>query len=141
MNRRCLAAVLLQVVGLVLFSLGFLTSRTEIHVNSSCQPPELLQDIPSQTSGCWGPKIYDRVVVLIVDALRSDFVFPRCTGDGSQPHIHSMPKLSALVQNAVSASLAMRPLPCTSFTLHCTPPCRAHLQLLHALWQTRLQSQ
>lgn len=95
--------------GLLLFVRGFFLTRTQLdiatyHSTCSCRPVNDLWGqrdgsimsmcVPSpavsdDTNQCWGPEAPDvqrhrfsKVVLLVVDALRFDFVLPSCSGVG-----------------------------------------------------------
>lgn len=56
-------------ISLLLFQHGFLLKRVELLSRSLCS------DIAS-VDACWFPAQYKRVIIVIVDALRYDFVAP-----------------------------------------------------------------
>ncbi|CAG9538977.1 unnamed protein product [Cercopithifilaria johnstoni] len=66
-------------ISLLLFQHGFLLKRIELTSRSSCS------DVASRDA-CWFPAQYQRVVVVLIDALRYDFVAP------SQPQLNSSNK-------------------------------------------------
>ena len=94
---------LLQLFGLYLFTRGFFLMRIELGVNSTCD--DTLPLFPSTSSpflrsksmkidsaststtssssskskSCWTPPVYDRLVFVVIDALRYDFADPRYT--------------------------------------------------------------
>lgn len=59
-----------SLLSLLIFQSGFLLKRNELHFNSTCA------DVKLQPGGCWLPKQYSKIVVLLVDALRYDFLLP-----------------------------------------------------------------
>lgn len=63
--------LLLHLAALALFTKGFLLKRTTLETRNEC-------DLTDHT-GCTLPAKYDRAVILLVDALRWDFLFPRKT--------------------------------------------------------------
>ncbi|KAK7952569.1 GPI ethanolamine phosphate transferase 3 [Apiospora aurea] len=71
----------IHVVGIVLFTGGFLLTRLVLDEKSECSVPpiEPLASWEGQGSiegGCWHPKTFDKAVVVLVDALRYDFTVP-----------------------------------------------------------------
>lgn len=66
--------------GLYVFTSGFLLSRREIELKSTCQNDQLLESSNS-TNTCWTvPSLnstYKKVVLIVIDALRYDFAFYR----------------------------------------------------------------
>ena len=79
----------LQGLALFLFASGFFLTRLELPNTSPCDPSSLLEAVNATDlwvgrrgsnndtlAGCWGPRYYARVVVLLVDGLRYDFVAP-----------------------------------------------------------------
>ncbi|KAM3720914.1 GPI ethanolamine phosphate transferase [Dirofilaria immitis] len=66
-------------ISLLLFQHGFLLKRIELTSRSSCS------DVASHDA-CWFPAQYQRVVVVLIDALRYDFAAP------SQIHLNSSSK-------------------------------------------------
>ena len=59
-------------VAILIFTKGFLLKRVEVHDISSCRSPShgKYEDIPI----CWSGKSYKRAILVIIDALRYDFV-------------------------------------------------------------------
>ncbi|KAI0527899.1 GPI ethanolamine phosphate transferase 3-like protein [Xylaria bambusicola] len=71
----------MHVVGIVLFTSGFLLTRLVLDERSECAVPPtepLIQWEGSGTidGGCWHPKTFNKAVVVIIDALRYDFTVP-----------------------------------------------------------------
>lgn len=56
-------------MSLLLFQRGFLLKRVELTSRSSCS------DVASRDA-CWFPAQYQRIVIVLIDALRYDFVAP-----------------------------------------------------------------
>ncbi|EOD45602.1 putative phosphoethanolamine transferase class o protein [Neofusicoccum parvum UCRNP2] len=82
---------LLHVLGIYLFTSGFLLTRLVLDDKSECAvPPTELHGpfVPgSPETGCWHPKTFKKAVVIIVDALRYDFTVPFQPKEGdSEPH-------------------------------------------------------
>lgn len=81
---------LLHVLAALIFSRGFLLTRVELPDVSSCPGPACAtQQAP----------LYDRAVILIVDALRFDFVCENTTAE--KPHAGLFPRTMQLVGDAV----------------------------------------
>lgn len=81
--------LLLQAVGIALFSRGFLLSRPVFEDQSTCVDRPIEGAFKGE---CWHPKAFDRAVFVIVDALRYDFVIPQ--EDDSDLYYHnSLPYL------------------------------------------------
>ena len=76
-------------LGIHLFTSGFLLSRREINITSTCQ-----NDAHSRSSTCWTlPSIvgtYKKVVVIIIDALRFDFAFYQTNSSNDLPYINKL---------------------------------------------------
>uniref|UniRef100_A0A8R1TM52 GPI ethanolamine phosphate transferase 3 n=1 Tax=Onchocerca volvulus TaxID=6282 RepID=A0A8R1TM52_ONCVO len=66
-------------ISLLLFQHGFLLKRVELTSRSSCS------DVASRDA-CWFPAQYQRVIIVLIDALRYDFVAP------SQTHLSNSNK-------------------------------------------------
>lgn len=71
---------MLHVLGIYLFTSGFLLTRLVLDHKSECALPPI-DAADSYTTGnpdkgCWHPKTFDKAVVIIVDALRYDFTVP-----------------------------------------------------------------
>jgi hypothetical protein len=98
----------LQGLALFLFASGFFLTRLELPTTSPCDPTPLLAALNATdlwagrhgggggtsggaVAGCWGARYYARVVVLLVDGLRYDFVAPTA----STPHAPITPRTEA----------------------------------------------
>ncbi len=64
-------------VGILLFVQGFLLTRLELQETSTCGGQ---QGAPVDDSSCWLSREYDRAVVVVIDALRFNFVQYNKTG-------------------------------------------------------------
>ena len=108
-----------NLVGLWVFSSGFLSARLELPERSS--PSDREQALGCPESNCSEAQAeaphFDRVVLLIVDAMRVDFLFPASGGgtctDGApdgrlgwrrrrRKHEGQMPRMAAMLDEAVS---------------------------------------
>ncbi|KAE9964786.1 hypothetical protein BLS_008063 [Venturia inaequalis] len=71
---------ILQLLGLYLFTSGFLLTRLVLPHKSECAvPPTGLESkyLPGNSkTGCWHPKQFEKAVVVVIDALRYDFTVP-----------------------------------------------------------------
>ena len=67
---------IIHVVGLLLFTKGFLLSRLVLEDRSSCEILPNGSPSVDTSHGCWHPKTFKRAVVIIIDALRYDFTVP-----------------------------------------------------------------
>ncbi|KAF2084726.1 hypothetical protein K490DRAFT_48383 [Saccharata proteae CBS 121410] len=85
---------ILHVLGIYLFTSGFLLTRLVLDHKSDCAVPPI--DLHGSyvagqaDKGCWHPKTFDKAVVIIVDALRYDFTVPfrPRPGDDAPRHFH-----------------------------------------------------
>ncbi|KAI5926418.1 hypothetical protein F4810DRAFT_654305 [Camillea tinctor] len=87
-ERRCSWSVgfwiwmlLVHVVGILLFTSGFLLTRLVLDERSDCAnpPSEPLLEWDGKGTidgGCWHPKTFNKAVVVLIDALRYDFTVP-----------------------------------------------------------------
>ncbi|VDM23970.1 unnamed protein product [Toxocara canis] len=76
------------IISLLLFQHGFLLRRHELRTRSSCS------DVTVTRSACWLPARYQRAVILLVDALRYDFIAP--PSFSSFPHSQTPPFIGRL---------------------------------------------
>src|SRR5688572_17618907 len=61
-------------LALALFTRGFFLTRVELDEISTCAKSPLESKGEGDENSCWGVKpTYDRLIILIVDALRFDF--------------------------------------------------------------------
>ncbi|KAH7117987.1 hypothetical protein B0J11DRAFT_493971 [Dendryphion nanum] len=71
--------LILHASGIYLFTSGFLLTRLVLDHQSKCDTPpiNIAPHVPgSSVAGCWHPKSFDKAIVIIIDALRYDFVVP-----------------------------------------------------------------
>lgn len=66
--------LLLQAVGIGYFTRGFLLTRPVFEEKSTCE--DVPMGVKSGQGECWSAKSIDKVVMIIIDALRFDFVIP-----------------------------------------------------------------
>jgi phosphatidylinositol glycan class O len=81
--------LLIQAAGIAFFTKGFLLSRPVVEDTSLCAAPPGSISTAAGNTGCWMDRTFDRAVVIIVDALRFDFVVP--TEDKDSFHSGQMP--------------------------------------------------
>jgi phosphatidylinositol glycan class O len=71
---------ILHVLGIYLFTSGFLLTRLVLDHKSECAVPPIdsakAYTAGDAEKGCWHPKTFNKAVVIIVDALRYDFTVP-----------------------------------------------------------------
>jgi len=105
----------LHIVGIYLFTRGFLLSRSSLSTVASCADP---------TSPCTLPPTHKRAVLLIIDSLRFDFIPPH----PSQPHCPFHHNVLTLPQELT----AKQPRNSFIFNAQADPP-TATLQRIKAL--------
>ncbi|KAI1128070.1 GPI ethanolamine phosphate transferase 3-like protein [Nemania abortiva] len=71
----------MHVVGIFIFTSGFLLTRLVLDERSECATPPIEPLITWEGSrsidgGCWHPKTFNKAVIVIIDALRYDFTVP-----------------------------------------------------------------
>ncbi|KAJ4289783.1 mannose-ethanolamine phosphotransferase gpi13 [Kalmusia sp. IMI 367209] len=98
--------LILHVLGIYLFTSGFLLTRLVLDHKSECAVPPVETNARAYTpgsseAGCWHPKTFDKAIVILVDALRYDFTipFPTKGSDESPHHFHNA--LPVLYETAV----------------------------------------
>ncbi|KAF2427183.1 hypothetical protein EJ08DRAFT_593308 [Tothia fuscella] len=98
--------MILHVLGLYLFTSGFLLTRVVLDDKSECGiPPIDLQSsytAGSYEKGCWHPKTFDKAVVIVVDALRYDFTVPFKPKNEADKPRHYHDALPFLYETAVA---------------------------------------
>lgn len=91
---RLLLVSIHMILSLLIFQTGFLLKRQELTEHSKCGDVKA----PVQTgTSCWSPRQFRRVVLVVVDALRHDFVRPLAEGEASAPYRGKMRKIERLV--------------------------------------------
>ncbi|KAI0429201.1 GPI ethanolamine phosphate transferase 3-like protein [Xylaria sp. FL1042] len=95
----------MHLIGIVLFTSGFLLTRLVLDERSECATPPiepLIQWTGSGTmdGGCWHPKTFDKAVIVVIDALRYDFTIP-VEDDGKAEVYHNA--FPFLYQSAVES--------------------------------------
>lgn len=90
--------------GLYFYSRGFLLTRQTLRLNSSCAD---VQHPDAPVRGCWLEARYKRAIVLVIDALRFDFVHEQKGGDVS-PYFHNrLPTITHLLEERKYESLLL----------------------------------
>ncbi|KAI1457759.1 hypothetical protein F4805DRAFT_427275 [Annulohypoxylon moriforme] len=104
-ERRCLWTLgfwvwllCIHIVGILLFTGGFLLARLVLDERSECNSPpiEPLLEWKGKGSiegGCWHPKTFDKAVVVLIDALRYDFTIPVEDKDTAAVYHNALPYL------------------------------------------------
>ncbi|VDK44489.1 unnamed protein product [Anisakis simplex] len=91
------------IIALLLFQHGFLLKRHEQLERSSCA------DVTITRSSCWLPRHFERAVIILIDALRYDFIAPpRALNNSSKPSsshfIGHFPSVAHLLQQSNESS-------------------------------------
>lgn len=97
---------ILHVLGIYLFTSGFLLTRLVLEQRSECAVPPVdsarAYTAGSPQAGCWHPKNFEKAIVIIVDALRYDFTIPfPAQGSDEKPH-HFHNAIPVLYETAVN---------------------------------------
>ncbi|KAI9802021.1 MAG: hypothetical protein M1825_003077 [Sarcosagium campestre] len=96
---------LLHVIGIFLFTKGFLLTRLVLDQKSECgvlpSGQSVTQEPGSADQGCWHPKTFDKAVVIIIDALRYDFTIPYSSRTPGETTHHFHNAFSVLYDAAV----------------------------------------
>ncbi|TKY54347.1 GPI ethanolamine phosphate transferase 3 [Spatholobus suberectus] len=106
--------LLLHLLAILLFTTGFLLTRTELPYHSHCSDVSHSPCFSSDNGSCWTKPAANRLVLIVLDALRFDFVAPSTCFAESKPW---MDKLQVL-KNAAST----RPLSARIFKAVADPP-------------------
>lgn len=91
---------LLQFIGVYFFSKGFLLSRQVLPNIAEC-------DLGDGFSACMQPK-FDKAVVLIIDALRFDFVVPVDEADANTYYHNNFPILHGLMESEPNNAVLLK---------------------------------
>lgn len=105
----------LQGIALLIFTRGFLLSRPVLENWSECaslpfDSKEFHHLHDNATDVCWSQKSFDRAVVVVIDALRFDFVMPKDLGADitEQNYLHALPFLYEHSQQNSQNSLLLK---------------------------------
>ncbi|KAI9656363.1 MAG: mannose-ethanolamine phosphotransferase gpi13 [Alyxoria varia] len=99
--------IVVQALGIYLFTTGFLLTRLVLEHKSECATPPISphgnHNPGSINEGCWHPKSFEKAVVIIIDALRYDFTIPHdVVGKPSSPRHHYHDALPFFYETATS---------------------------------------
>ena len=89
--------VLIYTAGLLMFSRGFLLKRVVVENNSTCSTDFTHSDSHGK-GGCWMHPRFNKMVVLVIDALRFDFVDAHQT-DNPLPYQNKLPTIHKLLKS------------------------------------------
>ncbi|KAB2044563.1 hypothetical protein ES319_D01G100000v1 [Gossypium barbadense] len=97
----------LHIIAILIFTKGFLLTRTELPHSSHCsdlsQSP--CHSSPSSSS-CWTKPAVDRLIIIVLDALRFDFVAPSSFFEEKQPWMDKLKVLQRMAsENPSSAKI------------------------------------
>ncbi|VDN30202.1 unnamed protein product [Gongylonema pulchrum] len=105
-------------ISLLLFQRGFLLKRVELSSRSSCS------DVATPRGACWLPAQYDRAVIILIDALRHDFILPPTDLNNTAAYLGHMHTIAGLLANHSDSAVLMQ--------FHADPPTTT-MQRLKAL--------
>ncbi|KAF3569158.1 hypothetical protein DY000_02018782 [Brassica cretica] len=98
-----LAFLLIHSVAILIFTRGFLLTRTELPFHSTCSDVSLSPNPPIHHSNsnqnqpkCWTKPVVDRVVIIVLDALRIDFLAPSAFFPEAKPWMDKLTVLQNL---------------------------------------------
>lgn len=99
----CLIAALLSLhlIGLTLFFNGFLLSRTSLNRYSTADAPIVTFDGTAAEVGRLQSRPFDKAFIMVIDALRLDFVKAQAYSDIEGGCVEIMPRLCDLVTQLV----------------------------------------
>ncbi|KAI2468558.1 GPI ethanolamine phosphate transferase [Annulohypoxylon bovei var. microspora] len=88
----------MHIVGILLFTSGFLLTRLVLDERSECDSPPIEPLLEwkgrgSVDGGCWHPKTFNKAVVVLIDALRYDFTIPVEDKDTAAVYHNALPFL------------------------------------------------
>ncbi|XP_021288049.1 GPI ethanolamine phosphate transferase 3 [Herrania umbratica] len=95
----------LHIIAILIFTKGFLLTRTELAHSSRCSD---LSQSPclSSSSSCWTKPAVDRLIIVVLDALRFDFVAPSSFFEKKQPWMDRLKVLQRVaLKNPSSAKI------------------------------------
>ncbi|KAF3942584.1 hypothetical protein CMV_030771, partial [Castanea mollissima] len=102
--------LLLHIVSILIFTRGFLLTRTELPFYSHCSDASQSPCFPSSSSSssnssrCWTKPAVDRLVIIVLDALRFDFVAPSTFFEESKPWMDKLKVLQRLASERGSSA-------------------------------------
>ncbi|GMJ10472.1 hypothetical protein like AT5G17250 [Hibiscus trionum] len=93
----------LHIIAVLIFTKGFLLTRTELPHSSHCSD---LSQSPCHSSSCWTKPAVDRLIIIVLDALRFDFVAPSSFFEQKQPWMDRLKVLQRMaLENPSSAKI------------------------------------
>lgn len=95
------ALLLLHLAGLTLFFNGFLLSRTSLNQYSTADEPTVVFDGTDHGGGRAQSRPFDRAFIMVIDALRLDFVKAQPYSNAARGGVEIMPRLQDLVKQLV----------------------------------------
>ena len=95
------ALLIVHLAGLLLFFNGFLLSRTSLNLYSTVDDPIVTFDATSAVVGRSQTRPFDRALIMVIDALRLDFVQAQAYSRRAGGMVEIMPGLEQLVQELV----------------------------------------
>ncbi|KAK1577796.1 hypothetical protein Q3G72_024883 [Acer saccharum] len=94
----------IHIVGILIFTRGFLLTRTELPYYSNCSDVSQSPCSSPNPPQCWTGPAVDRLVIIVLDALRFDFVAPTTFFKESKPWMNRLPILQRLASINGSSS-------------------------------------
>ncbi|KAK3218626.1 hypothetical protein Dsin_012596 [Dipteronia sinensis] len=94
----------IHIVGILIFIRGFLLTRTELPYYSNCSDVSQSPCSSPNPPQCWTRPAVDRLVIIVLDALRFDFVAPATFFKESKPWMDRLPILQRLASINGSSS-------------------------------------
>ncbi|KAL0735691.1 hypothetical protein Bca4012_011901 [Brassica carinata] len=98
-----LAFLLIHSVAILIFTRGFLLTRTELPFHSTCSDASLSPCLSNSDHNhnqkqpkCWTKPVVDRVVIIVLDALRIDFLAPSAFFPEAKPWMDKLTVLQNL---------------------------------------------
>jgi hypothetical protein len=85
---RLLALSLSYAASLLIFQQGLLVKRQVLPQRSACCSSDSVVAFNTKHKHCWLPPRFNKTILLIVDALRYDFIFPY---DNYKGRLHPLP--------------------------------------------------
>ncbi|CAO2161963.1 unnamed protein product [Urochloa humidicola] len=103
------AILVVHSLAIYLFTRGFLLTRTELDLHSSRDDRPPHSDVPT---GCasWPPTAVDRLVIVVLDALRFDFVAPSTFFPEKHPWMDKLQVLQKLAANEKTSARIFKAL-------------------------------
>ena len=96
-----IALFLFYIFGSLIFTKGFLLKRVVVNKNSSCHVDfaKYNNDVHGE-EGCWLHRRFNKAIIIIIDALRFDFMAPSMDPSAdSIPYLNKMPSVKTLIES------------------------------------------